>query len=98
MGMQHLTLHFYRQHTALDTRWQTLQSLTFLFMDTHAKLVYIFCIHSLKGDSNTEDVFKDEQASLWLTLQFTQPWNWNFIHFLNIKKCIISFGMTVEYE
>lgn len=65
MGMQHLTLHFYRQHTALDTRRQTLQSLTFLFMDTHAKLVYIFCIHSSRGDSNTEDVFKDEQASLW---------------------------------
>lgn len=64
MGMQHLTLHFYRQHTALDTRRQTLQSLTFLFMDTHAKLVYILCIHSSKGDSNTEDVFKDEQASL----------------------------------
>lgn len=41
MGMQHLILHFYKPHSASDTRRQT-------FKDTHAKLVYIFCIHSFE--------------------------------------------------
>lgn len=64
MGMQQLILHLYKHHIALDTRRQTLQSLTFLFMDTHAKTCIHFRIRSLKGDPNTDDAFKDEQASV----------------------------------
>lgn len=48
MGMQHLILHFYKPHSASDTRRQTLSKT--LMRNLYTFFVYI----RLKGDSSTQ--------------------------------------------